>query len=145
MMAISGRDPMAERRALDERLSYMFRRLLVALDSSPHAEQALAEAIDLARKSNARLTLITVVPEVSSWALLGASEAPLNLPELNGQVEHAYETMLAAAVDKVPEDVPVQTLIKHGAAGAAIVDEATGGDHDLIIMGSRGRGELRSL
>ena len=123
----------------------MFRRFLVALDSSPHAEQALAEAIDLARTSNARLTLMTVVPEVSAWALLGASEAPLNFPEINGEVERAYQAMLAGALEKVPEDVPVRTLIKHGAAGAAIVDEATAGDHDLVIMGSRGRGELRSL
>jgi nucleotide-binding universal stress UspA family protein len=123
----------------------MFRRFLVALDSSPHAEQALAEAIDLATTSNARLTLMTVVPQPSAWVLLGAGEAPVNVPELNGQIERAYETMLAAAVEKVPEDVPVQSVIRHGAAGAAIVDEATGGDHDLIIMGSRGRGELRSL
>ena len=62
-----------------------------------------------------------------------------------GRSSATYQAMLASALEKVPEDVPVRTLIKHGAAGAAIVDEATAGDHDLVIMGSRGRGELRSL
>ena len=123
----------------------MFRRVLVALDSSRHAEQALVEAVDLARSSQGRLTVMTVVPEPSTWTLLGASAAPLNLPALRLQTEHACQRLLAAAVDTVPEDIPVQTIIRYGAPGAAIVEEARAGDHDLIIMGSRGRGELRSL
>jgi len=123
----------------------MFRRFLVALDSSPHSQKALAEAIDLARVSNARLTVMTVAPERSAWALQGAWDAPISLRELNGQVEGAYQSMLDAAADTVPDDVPVQKVLKHGAAGAAIVEEAATHDHDLIIMGSRGRGELRSL
>jgi nucleotide-binding universal stress UspA family protein len=123
----------------------MFRRILVALDSSPHADKALAEAIDLARTSNGTLTVMTVVPQLSAWALLGASEAPLDLPQLKRQMERAYQTMLGAAVETVPDDVPVRTVVKHGAAAAAIVDEASAGDHDLVVMGSRGRGELRSL
>jgi nucleotide-binding universal stress UspA family protein len=123
----------------------MFRRILVALDSSPHAEKALAEAIDLARTSNGTLTVMTVVPQLSAWALLGASEAPLDLAQLNGQMERACQSMLGAAVETVPDDVLVRTVVKHGAAGAAIVDEASAGDYDLVVMGSRGRGELRSL
>jgi nucleotide-binding universal stress UspA family protein len=123
----------------------MFRRLLVPLDSSPHARQALVEAIDLAKTNNARLTLMTVVPDASAWATLGAADAPINLRELTEQVEHAYQQILDAAVETVPQDLPVETLLKHGPAGAAIVDEVTAHDHDLIIMGSRGRGELRSL
>ena len=88
---------------------------------------------------------MTVVPEPSAWASLGAADAPINLRELNEQVEHAYRSMLDAAVETVPQDLPVKTLLKHGAPGAAIVDEVTAHDHDPIIMGSRGRGELRGL
>ena len=140
-----GRGPMAPHRVVDELVNCMFRRLLVPLDSSPHARHALAEAIDLAKSNNARLTVMTVVPEPSAWATRGAIDAPINLRELNEQVEHAYQRILDAAVETVPQDLSVKTLLKHGAPGAAIVDEVTAHDHDLIIMGSRGRGELRSL
>jgi len=122
----------------------MFRRPLVAVDSSAHARWALAAAIELAQTNNGRLTVITVVPEPSAWALAG-HEVPVSVPHLTEQIERAHQTLLDAAVDTVPDDLPVTRVLSRGAAGPAIVDEATARDHDLIVMGSRGRGELRSL
>jgi nucleotide-binding universal stress UspA family protein len=123
----------------------MFHRFLVAFDGSSHAERALAEAIDLAQSNNGSLTVMTVVPESSVWMLGGGYEVPIDLDELSKQVQREHQTMLDAAVATVPDDVSVRKILKHGAAGRAIVEEAEVGDHDLIVMGSRGRGELRSL
>jgi nucleotide-binding universal stress UspA family protein len=123
----------------------MFRRFLVAFDGSPHARRALAEAIDLARTSNGMLAVMTVVPEPSVWALAGGYGAPVDHGALDAQIEREFQTSLDVAVDSLPNDLPVTKLLKRGPAGPAIVDEATGGDYDLILMGSRGHGELRSL
>jgi nucleotide-binding universal stress UspA family protein len=124
----------------------MFTRLLVAFDGSCHARRALTEAIDLARTNNGRLTVITVVPERSVWMLGGGYELlPVNLDELNKQVECAYQSTLDEAIDDVPDDLPVVKMLRRGPAGPAIVDQSGAGDHDLIVMGSRGRSELRSL
>ena len=123
----------------------MFHRLLIAFDGSPHAKQALVEAIDLARAANARLTVMTVAPESTDWAMASGYAAPVNFTELNEQSERSYQIVLDAAVDTVPDDLPVTKLLKRGSAGPAIVDEAGAGGYDLIVMGSRGRGELRSL
>jgi nucleotide-binding universal stress UspA family protein len=123
----------------------MFHRLLVAFDGSPHAQRAVVEAIDLAQTNNGRLTVMTLVPEPSAWTLGGGFDVPISLSELNEQIRREYQTMLDTAVATVPDDLPVTTVLKPGAAGPAIVDEAGAGDHDLIVMGSRGRGELRSL
>ena len=123
----------------------MFRRLLVAFDGSSHAQRAVSEAVDLTQTNSGRLTVMTVVPEPSAWALGSGFETAVNLDDLNRQIEREYQAMLDATVDSVPSDLPVKKVLARGPAGPAIVAEARAGDHDLIAMGSRGRGELRSL
>jgi len=124
----------------------VFQRLLIAVDKSSHAEQALAEAIDLARTNNARLTVITVAPDPIDWTLASAGYVPsVNSKELQEETERSYQALLGEAVAKVPEEIPVTTVLGRGAAGPAIVDAAGTGDYDLIVIGSRGRGDLRSL
>jgi nucleotide-binding universal stress UspA family protein len=128
----------------------MFHRPLIAFDGSSHARQALAEAIDLARAIKAELTVLTVAPEPSDPVLgyvvpTDLGELATDLGELGEQIKRGYENLLDTAVGTVPDDVPVTSLLRVGSAGPAIVDEASARDHDLIVMGSRGRGELRSL
>ena len=123
----------------------MFRRLLVAFDDSPHARRALTEAIDLAKRTHAQLTVITVVPDQSAWVAAGYD---MPLPQENPVVkrtEDEYRDLLDRAVHAVPHDLPVTVLLKHGPTAQAILDQARAGGHDLIVMGTRGRGDLTSL
>jgi nucleotide-binding universal stress UspA family protein len=87
---------------------------------------------------------MAVAPEPNAWAFSGYG-VPVNVDDLGQQLERDYQRMLDGAVDAVACDVPVAKLLKRGAAGAAIADEANAGSHDLVVMGSRGLGELRSL
>jgi len=123
----------------------VFRSLLVAFDNSPHAQRALAEAIDLARNVNAELTVMTVAPTSNIWVESGGYGFPVDIGEINRETERAYQRILDAAVASVPADLPVTAILKHGAAGRAIVKQARDGEHDLVLMGSRGLGGLRSL
>ena len=124
-----------------------FRRILAAFDGSDQAWRALAQAVDLARAQHARLGVITVAPEPSPWAYgAGQYGAPVELVPAGRQLERHFERALAEAVSGVPDDVSVTSVLRQGAAaGPLIVDEARDGAYDLIVMGSRGRGELQSL
>lgn len=122
----------------------MFSRLLVAFDGAPHAWRALAEAIELAQTGHGRLTVIAVMPGASLW--LGAAvEVPVNLGGLEPSPEQEFRAKLDRAVRSVPAEVPVVTLLKRGAAADTVLAEARTGEHDAIVIGSRGRGKLRSL
>ena len=120
----------------------MFRRLLVAFDDSPHARRALAEAVELAKRTNAQLTIVTVVPEPSTWVSAGYGLAPAAEPV---QPEQLARGALDRAVSAVPHDLPVTILLRRGPAAQAILDQVEAGGHDLVVMGTRGRGDLSSL
>jgi nucleotide-binding universal stress UspA family protein len=105
----------------------------------------MPEAIALARSTNARITLLTVVREPIEWTAVGDFDLVTERAEHLRELQASAQEALAAALADVPPDVSVTTLLKRGSPGPTIVDVAATGGHDLIVMGSRGRGELRSL
>jgi nucleotide-binding universal stress UspA family protein len=121
----------------------MFRSILVAIDGSPPAERALAHAIDLADCAHARLTVISCVCAPPPAAFIGGGAAAAG--EAARAAEPETEAMLAEARERVPGHVSVSTVLSRGPARAAILREIERGNHDLVVLGSRGRGTVRSL
>ena len=122
-----------------------FRRILVAYDGSPHAKRALDAAASLAGIANSRLTVLTVVPEVSAWMLSGAMGAPIDIPELQDDAKRAATKELDEAVGSLRGDLEVEKIVEVGRPGPDIVQRATSGENDLVVVGSRGRGEAAAL
>jgi len=120
----------------------MFHNILVAIDGSEHADRALTEAIDLARASNARLTLITAVgePRTGTMVALASGAAAALAPALLSEADK----ILRAAADRVPEDISVTTILTEQPIRSAILKRIADGHHDVVVMGSRGRGTVRS-
>jgi nucleotide-binding universal stress UspA family protein len=52
------------------------------------------------------------------------------------------DKLLRDSVASLPEDLPVTTVLKEGHAGERIVEQLRAGEHDLLVMGSRGRGRV---
>ena len=123
----------------------MFKNILVATDGSPHAERALAEAVDLARQAGGSLTIAAVVPAPNTWALGGAFGMAADYGQIQQDLERAYREMLETEHAKVPDEIDSRSVLLNGRPAPAIVDEVSSGNHDLVVMGSRGRGEFRSL
>ena len=115
----------------------------MAIDGSAHAARALEEALDLAQTDNALLTIMTAVPDPSAWVLGGPAYA--DWARLSEQTEREYRELLDEAVSRVPQDVSVTKRLVHGRPGDRILEQIKEGHHDLVVMGSRGRGNVRSL
>jgi nucleotide-binding universal stress UspA family protein len=119
----------------------MFHNILVAVDGSPDAELALTEAIDLAESERTRLTLFTAVAQPPATVYLTAGE------EVGRLLEDAHaeaEAILQRACDRVPGDLAVSTVLSEQPIRAALMSQIADGVHDLVVVGSRGRGAIRA-
>ncbi len=120
----------------------MFRNILAAIDGSPDADEALGHAIDLASSEHAKLTVWSSVPTPPPFAY--ATPGASALSDLDAQARAETDEIVAAAVKRVPDDVSVTTVITADPAKPALLRQIEEGGHDLVVMGSRGRGAVRS-
>src|SRR5690349_20993544 len=120
----------------------MFRNILVAVDGSADAEEALTQAIDLAESEHTRLTLIAGVPRLPAIAYFGVSGEAV--AEFEASARSSAEAVLTRARDRVPNDVSVTTILTDKPIRVALIEQIKRGEHDLIAMGSRGRGAMRA-
>jgi nucleotide-binding universal stress UspA family protein len=119
----------------------MFHNILVAVDGSADADAALAHAIDLAESEHTRLTLIAAPVEVPAIGFLGAGEVTARLL-VDARFE--AEAILRDARERVPDDLPVTTVLAEEPIRMALQRQIREGHHDLVVMGSRGRGAVRA-
>lgn len=123
----------------------MFHRILVAIDGSEHAQRALSEAVDLAQLANAKLTVISVHQRTSTLLVGGPVVPPIDLGELEQALRREHEQLLDGAIEQVPQGVSVVKVLAEGSPASAILARARKDDSDLIVLGSRGRGEMASM
>jgi nucleotide-binding universal stress UspA family protein len=115
----------------------MFKSILVAWDGSEHAKRALGEAVDVARTQDSTLTLLTVAAPIQNWP-------GYVLPISEDELVSSAEEILAEGEALVPEGIRVSGRTAAGHPGTELLKRAAAADHDLIVMGSRGRGAVRS-
>jgi nucleotide-binding universal stress UspA family protein len=119
----------------------VFLDILVAIDGSDHAAQALRTAAQLATEEHARLTIITAVPPTPALARITAAGAALvEVADLMGDAGK----QMRAQVEELPEDVSVTTVVVSGHAAAEILKQLRQGTYDLLVMGTRGLGRVGS-
>ena len=117
----------------------MFRKILVAVDGSQHARAALDLAVDLAQRYQASLCVLHAFPHVSD--LLGTPhyESLLAARSMIGQ------QLLESAQTQVGDTVVVETQLIEGPPAPAILRVAEEEGCDLIVIGSRGRGQIAGI
>jgi nucleotide-binding universal stress UspA family protein len=121
----------------------VFHDILAAVDGSRDASRALEQAIDLATCEHARLTLFSAVVPSASVAYAGVSAETVE--QLWRDAEAETGTVLRAAAEQVPDDLPLSTVLSTAPARSGLLEQIRSGRHDLVVMGSRGRGAVRSV
>ena len=116
----------------------MFHRILVAVDDSRSAREALQRAVELVEASHGRLGLLSSAPKPPPMA-----PGPVALPVSHRQIEQELlewaQRNVEDAARLVPEEIPVTKLVTRGAPGRALLREARTGCWDLIVVGQAHR------
>ena len=119
-----------------------FSRILVAVDGSKSAMDAVDYAIDMAKKFNAQLTTLTV-SHISGFA---------SLPDAIKQSKEKHALESKQWFDKVSQnakqnDVQIKTELidSQMSVDGTIVEYAESHDIDLIILGTKGRSGIKKL
>ncbi len=153
----------------------MFKNILVATDGSHHAQKAVEIAADLAAKYDAPLTVLSVIEAgplsddarrlagdkgIDLGEILTAPDVAAMSPEGEPVILHAEYTLATARVQAelaaaIVEDAKlraahlgaatVRGLTEGGDPAEAVLKVVEAEDIDLVVMGSRGLGALKSL
>ena len=116
----------------------MTKRILVPLDGSPLAEQALSCAMTLVQGLSAQLVLLQAIwipPDVQQTL----DESDARLADAVTQLTEEATGYLRALAEQLREaGVETRTAVEHGPAADAIVDYAGQADIDGIVMATHG-------
>ncbi|HEX5303962.1 MAG TPA: universal stress protein [Streptosporangiaceae bacterium] len=118
----------------------MYDKILVAVDHSEISDRAVLAARDLALLSKGEVWVLHL-REREMAARATGSVADETMDEARASVQTIVDKLTAAGVNAHGE---VRNTL-FGYAGREIVDDATQHGVDVIVMGSRGRGDLAGL
>lgn len=128
----------------------MFKHLLVAIDGKEPSLEAVREAGEVAAPSHAAITLLTAfdLTDSATMSPRGVEMPPFGankLGHLATDLTQRGNQILAEARALLPADLEVDGLVVQGNAADEILRRLEGGDYDLVVLGSRGRGAAGSL
>ena len=115
-------------------------RILVPIDFSAHSEKAIRYATTLANKFGARLSLLHVIEDPFVTGAWQAEVFVPNIPELLNDLIKAAKAQLAERKkDLAAHGFIIETAVITGRPATAIVEQASTGRFDVIVMGTHGR------
>lgn len=119
-----------------------FKKILVPVDGSGTADNALRYGVEMAKTYEARL-FVTVVADI------GEAAYPLMQVNLdrNGfaSVKEKAEAVMERVKKQIPQDVNFTPIICTGVPGNVITSLVDEEGIDLVIMGNSGKGSLSSF
>jgi universal stress protein A len=118
------------------------RRILVATDFSDGSDEALTQAITLAKQTNAEMEIVYVLE-------LGVEEFPFGLTpfgsDLGALTAYVDRELGNRAARAVREGVPCRTKTLEGSASTEVIQRARQIGAELVVVGTHGRTGLAHI
>ncbi|MFP3951994.1 MAG: universal stress protein [Candidatus Bathyarchaeia archaeon] len=122
----------------------MLERLLVPVDGSEHAEEAMFFALDLAERFGSEVGVLNVLPNVGIRFASSPMWVGEHLERMRGESREMLGNHFEKAVGRNP-DLEITTELKEGRPADVIVETVEEEDYSMIVMGSRGLGVVQEM
>lgn len=124
-----------------------YHHILVPVDGSDHAKQALQHAIDIAKITGASITLLSVanMADIINQFSQIENTSELTMDEMTASAQANSTGILKQFAAMVPDSIPVQSIFELSAPEAAILEEQKSQSADLICMGRGGSQPLKNF
>jgi nucleotide-binding universal stress UspA family protein len=116
----------------------MFSSIVVGIDGSDTAREAMRQATALALSVGARIDLVTGYEPVTDARLREEIAVPQDLHWMVNPRDDAVATLDAAAAEIREAGVQVDVFVRQGDPADAILDVAEERGADLIVVGNKG-------
>jgi len=116
----------------------VFRSIVVGIDGSDTATEAVRQATSLASSVGARIELVSAYEPVSDARLRESVVVPRDLHWIINPREDVEATLEAAACEVRDAGVQVEVFARQGDPADAILDVAEERGSDLIVIGNKG-------
>jgi nucleotide-binding universal stress UspA family protein len=116
----------------------MFSSIVVGIDGSETAREAVRQATVLARSVGARIELVSAYEPVADARLRESIVVPVDLHWIINPREDVEATLESAATEIRAAGVEVEVFARQGDPADAILDVAEERGSDLIVVGNKG-------
>jgi len=126
----------------------MINHIVVAVDASPSSNNAVEMAVNLAKTYDAKLSLLHVIRDMQLPESVMRMAEVENIQGPRSDVLRFVGEKTLKMAEKMARDAGVKDPIKKVAVGdpaSEIADYAKKKDADLILIGTRGHGELKDM
>ena len=116
----------------------MFKRILVAVDGSPKSEKTITIALDLAERYGSSVAIV----HVREYERYEGTDVDMGPPI---PADELVDKVVARFREKGIQTSGEIRRVSSGDTPQQIVEAAEAADAELIVLGSRGMGEFKSL
>lgn len=116
----------------------MFKNIIVALDNSEFADKVMAQAIDLAKLFQAKVTAVSVV-DYSVMTYVDANGVVV-MPEVLDAIRNSFELVLGRFEEQAKKaGIDFGTELLNGNPASRIIQYSNDNKSDLIVIGHIGK------